>query len=166
MADGSAPAVLTLVPPMVQDFAYLAQHMREDEKQQFVAMTGADSFRADVAARAYVMTPGTSWAMIDAQGRALFAGGFEPLRPGVYAAWMIGTPEAWAAHWHAVTRRVRKLMDALFADGAHRIELQTLATRVEACRWYVDGLGLQYEGTHFRACADGQDVRMYARTQP
>lgn len=163
MADGGQLAAITIVTPLVEDYAYLARIMRDDEKAQFAAMTGADSYVSDIAARAYAATPGPAWAMLGADGRPFFAGGVEPIRPGVYAAWMIGSPEGWELHWHAITRFCRRVLRQAMEQGAHRIEVTTLASRTPARAWYRDFLGMHYEGTHHKATADGQDVVVYAR---
>lgn len=168
MADGGhiVKAQLRLATPLVDDFCYLARRMRADEVDQFLALTGMDEFNSDVCARAAVLSNGPNWALLGPDDRPLFLGGFCPLRPGVYTAWAMGTPEAWTQHWHAITRVCRRAIRDLFASGAHRVEVLSLASRTEACAWYRDGLGMRFEGTHLRASAFGQDLVTYAKVAP
>lgn len=164
MPDGSAIPEIRLGRPIVEDFAYLARRMRPDEIEQFTSMSGFD-FDADVAARAFVMTPGQTFVLVDRGNMPVVAGGFEPLRPGVYSGWMVGTTEGWSRYWRAITRHTRRLHDKVLSEGAHRIEIIAKASRVFAHDWYERGLLMEREGVLRGYCADGSDAVMFSRVK-
>lgn len=165
MADGSAianvPAVRVCVP-RVDDFAHIARRMRPDERLQFAAFAGLAEYDPEVAARAYVLTAGLAYCLVDRDGFPFAIGGFYELRPGVWETWGIGTPEGWDRHWFAITRECRRRMRALLANGAHRIQIIALASRTQAHAWYEDGLGMQFEGRLRGYCGNREDAFMYA----
>lgn len=152
--------------PTVMDLAWLAVNMRDDEKAQWVAMTGAD-YDADLAARGFAAIAGPAWCLYDDATRMpLAVAGLEPQRPGVYRAWMAATPGAWVTHWRTITKVCRRTFDAMLRDGsARRIETVALASRRAAHAWYDRGLGQRYEGTLDYFYADGQPAVIYARTR-
>lgn len=164
MADGSphVPPVRVCLP-RVEDYAYIAARLRPDEQEQFAAFVGAERYNPDTAARAWLLTGGLAYCLIDAEGRPFALGWFEQLRPGVWETSGIGTMDGWARHWYAITRESRRRMAALFADGAHRIQIVALASRTEACAWYEKGLGMQREGVLRGHCANGADAVVYSR---
>ncbi len=159
------PARVNLCIPTLYDYLWIAERMREDEREQFCAFTGMMQYDANVAARAYVNTPGVAYALADGRGLAFAIGGFEPVRPGVYATWGIGTPEGWANYGWAITRECRRRFKAYFASDAHRIELTALASRTQAHDWYERGLGMRREGVHTHYAADGSDAITFAATR-
>jgi len=166
VADGNRPVIpeIRIGVPLVEDFARIARNLRPDEIEQFVAFTGAPGYKPDVLARTLLATPGTSYVLVDRTNLPIAIGGFEPLRPGVWQTWGIGTLDGWAKHWRAITKQSRRQMDYLFANGAHRIEIIALVSRHDAHRWYEEGLLMQCEGTLKGYCANGADAVMYART--
>lgn len=151
--------------PTVVDLAYLAEHMRPDEREQWCALLGADSYCPDIAARIFATTQGYGWCLYD-DDMPLVAGGLQPIESGKWQTWMVGTPEAWERHWRRITKECRRLFDGLFADGtARRIQTYALESRTAAHEWYARGLGQQYEGTHVEFFADGQNAVCYAVTR-
>lgn len=165
MADDSQLPVLRVGTPLVGDYAHLARRMRPDEIAQWLALTGLAEYDPDLCARGFLSIPGPAWVLVGADNKPILLGGFEPMRAGVYRAWLLGTPEGWDAHWHAMTRICRRLCDGLFADGAHRIEVVALASRTEAHGWYEAGLRMTREGHHPGYFADGQAAVTYAITR-
>lgn len=156
--------VPTITAPALQDFVWLAMHMREDERAQWEALTGMP-YDADIAARGFANIPGVSFVLLDDEGRAFCAGGFEEIRPRVWQTWMAGTAEGWEQHWRAITKHSRRLMANLFESGrAQRIQTYALASRTAAHEWYRRGLQQQFEATHPCFFADGQAAVCYART--
>lgn len=155
-----------LAVPLIGDYAYIASCMRSDEVQQFLAMSGLLEYVPDVAARAWVMTPGPTFALIDRTNRAVAVAGFCPVRPGVYEAWAAAPMEGWDRYWRAFTKACRRRMDELLARDAHRIQICALASRTQAHDWYVKGLKMTREGLHEKFCADGSDAVMFARVRP
>lgn len=152
--------------PTLLDFAFLARYMREDEKAQWCAMTGFAEYDAELCARSLATTQGLAWCLRDATSKPLAVAGFEPIRSGVYQAWMAGTPEAWASHWRTITKVCRRMADSLLGDGtARRIQILALESRAAALTWYARGLGHRFEGIHRAFYADGQNAACYARTR-
>lgn len=164
MADGSqAIPEIRVGVPLVQDFAYLAARMRPDEIEQYVAFTGADAYSPNAAATSYVMSAGLAYALIARDDRPVAVGWFEQVRPGVWSTTGIGTLDGWARHWRAITKQARRRMQDLFDRGAHRIQIVSLASRVQAHRWYERGLGMRCEGVLRGYAANGADAVIHAR---
>lgn len=154
--------MLQIAHPQLHDFSLLAQSMRSDEVRQYLALTGLDEYCPDVAARAFAAIPGLNYVVLE-RGKPVLMGGFAPLRPGVYDAWLMGTDEAWAVHGFAFTRICRRAMDRLLQHTAHRVELVALADRTAAHVWYARGLGMVCEGVRPQYFADRQDGMAFAR---
>jgi len=150
---------------MIEDFAFIARNMRPDEIEQHLAMTGLDEYRPDIAARGMLGAGGTSYVMVDEGNKPVLVGGMSPVRPGVWQAWLAGTEAGWAAHWRVFTTFCRGQVDAMLADGAHRVEVAALASRTAAHDWYVRGLGMAREGVLKGYCANGADAVMFAKTR-
>ena len=166
MADGGRQVVpmLRLARPLLEDFAYVAKRMRADERAQFVAMSGLPEYDADVCARAGANTPGASYAYVDRAGYPVLLGGFEPLRPGVYEGWHMATADGWERYGAAFHRLSIRLMNDLFAQGAHRIQTCALESRVLAHAWY-ERIGMKNEGVLAGYCTNGSNAVMFARTR-
>ncbi len=167
MADGSTTLVgVRLAVPILEDFAYLARRMRPDEIAQWLAVTGRDTYDANLAALGFASLRGPAFVLVDAQGLPIAAGGLEPVRPKVFECWMLGTMDGWATHWRAITRHARQQIDALLASGeANRVQTYALASRRAAHAWYARGLGQDCEGMHRQFFADGQDAVVYAKVR-
>lgn len=89
------------------------------------------------------------------------AGGFLPVRGGVYRTWFCAPEWAWQAHGAELTRVSAQAIQALLADGlAHRIETVTLASETRARRWY-EKIGLAFESTLYGYGSQGEDLVMY-----
>lgn len=154
---------MKLVKPTVLDLGRLALEMRDDERRQFCALNGLREFDPDLAAQYFVALPGEKFCLLDDDGNPVAAGGYVPSGPGVWQSWMVGTEEGWTFHWRAITKAVRKVMTAMFKDGARRLETEAMADRVEAHRWYVKGLGMTQEGVHPARYADGSTAVSFGR---
>jgi len=159
-----APKV-RLARPILDDFCFLARRMRPDEIAQYLAMTGADEFDSDAAARAMAASRGATFVGVDAANKPIMAGGFEPLRPGVFELWAVGTTEGWEKHWRTITLTCNRLIRDTFAGGAHRVQIVALASRTQAHDWYERGLKLRREGEHPGFFADGQAGITFARVK-
>lgn len=158
------PAI-RLGAPIVEDFCHIARHMRADEIDQYLALTGLPEYVPDVAARSLVASPGKTFVMVDRAGLPVLVGGFAPVRRGVFEGWLAGTDQGWATHWRAMTKVCRGLMDDLLANGAHRIETFALASRTAAHDWYERSLLMQREGVMKGYFSDGQDAIVFARVK-
>lgn len=161
MADGSLPP-LQLATPQVQHYAYVAARMRLDEQAQFAALTGRP-YDADLCARAAVQCDGPAWVYLDASGFPVLIGGFEPQRPGVFEGWHMAVEGEWDRYWRSFTKISARLMDDLFASGAHRIQTCALASRPQAHAWYEKALGMTCDGLQPGYFADGQDGLMFSK---
>lgn len=142
---------------------YIAERMRPDEIAHWLAVSGAMAYDPEVAAAGFIATPGMKFSVLQADGNPAICGGFHEVARGCWDGWMVGTLEGWATCWRSITKANRWLIGELFADGARRVCVSTIAERVEATAWYVDGLGLQYEGRHRAAGAHGEDIVFYSR---
>lgn len=155
---------LRLARPLLEDFAYVAKRMREDERAQFVAMSGMAEYDADVCARAAAAMDGPAWSYLDASGYPVLIGGFEPVRPGVFHGWQMAVADGWERYGRAFHKLSVRLMDNLLADGAHRIQACPLLSRHAAHAWYLRA-GMRNEGILRGYCTDGSDAVMFARTR-
>lgn len=147
------------------DLIELCAQMRQDERDQYVALTGATGFDFERAANAMYNTPGHRFLLVSGSDERLAVGGFEDVRPGVWRSWLVGTPNAWEKHWRSITEASRYVAECLFEDGAHRIEDYMLAERKDAGLWCKNGLGMQLDGIMPNYAADGRDVAVYSRTR-
>ena len=145
---------------------YLCGVMRPDEIEQYLALTGADKYDPDVAARGFINTQGMKFTVLMNDNTPAAAGGFEEVIPGVWQSWMVGSEAGWAEQWRSLTKATRWLMDGLFEMGARRLQTTALASRAGAIDWYTrkkGGLGMSYEGTWRRFGRNGEDVACFAR---
>lgn len=151
-----------LAEPMVQDFVWLCERMRADERDQHQALNGApvEDYDPQIAARGMMVSQGPQFVLRGPGGFPIVVGGFQPAAVGVVQTWMIGTDEGWAQHWRAITKATRRCMSALFktSPDIHRIQTMALAERTAAHDWYVRGLGMTREGVSRCFTADGRDV--------
>lgn len=166
MADGNAIVIpqVRIGTPLVEDWAYLARAMREEERAEVAAITGRP-YSADAAAQTFITVQGLKYVLVGRDNLPLAAGCFEHVRPGVLETWGIGTPEAWGSAWRTITKVCRRQMDELFETGTHRIQIVSGADRAQAHAWYERGLLMQREGVLHRYFADGSDAVMHARVR-
>lgn len=142
---------------------YIAEHMRPDEIEHWLAITGEKEYSPEVAAAAMIATVGVKFSLVDDLGVPVVVGGFVQESTGCYSLWMCGTIEGWNRRWRSITKSCRALIGALFEDGARRVFISTIASRTAAQDWYVNGLGLIYEGRHREAGAKGEDIVFFSR---
>lgn len=142
---------------------YVADNLRPDEQAHWLALTGFSHYVPDDAAKAWMNSPSIKMAIIGKNGYPLVAGGSILVRPGSIDLWMCGTPEGWKTGWREITKGVRWFMGQQFKAGARRLQIVTLQSRTEACQWYKDALGMQLEGTHPKAGANGETLVTYSR---
>lgn len=151
--------------PTVIDCGVIALRMRDDERDQWCAITGRDHYDVNAAAHTFVTTPGMKWCMFDGRQSPLVIGGLEPLGPGVAQAWLACGADGWDAHWHALTRFCRRIVDGCLADGTlRRVQVVALASRPLAHAWYAKGLRFRPEGVLDSYFTDGRDGHLFART--
>lgn len=158
--------MLRVDTPTALDLAFLAQRMRGDEFRQFTGLTGIDRDVGDAAGRAAIGCRGPVWCIYDGPA-PIMAGGFDPIRPGVFEVWGIGTPAGWHDHGAMISRTAARFCRRMLDTGrAHRLQIQALADRPQAHEWYRRALRMQHEATLSRAAADGGDLLIFARVRP
>lgn len=168
MADGNAPVNLPKPPsnlrqPRLSDVWQVCQQLRPDEIEQYMALSFEDRWDPEQAARAFDRKTGPKVCLFDNDGAPLAVAGWEQLVPGCYDGWMVGTQEAWRTHGLSITRMTRWGMRYLFATGARRLQIVTLAHRTSACEWYEHGLKMREEGTQAKYGRHGEDVATFVK---
>lgn len=154
-----------IVPCKNMHVQYLCDRMRPDEIENYLALTGAASYDADVCARGLMNVPGPKMTLLGEDGLPIVCGGFEEIRPGVCSMWMIGTLDGWGKHWRSITKAARWLSEEVLKTS-RRIEVSSITSRVCAIDWYVRALGFVCEGVRRKLGANGEDVGIYARVNP
>lgn len=156
-----------VVPCRPGHIVYLVQHMREDERAQFVALSGLQEFSEDAAIRWFIDAAAQSGlfavTVLQADNLPAAAGGFHPAGAGVWQAWMVGTTDGWAQQWRALTKATLWLMDRLFEDRAHRLQTTAITSRELAIEWFERSLGFKPEGVWRQYGIRGEDVAHFSR---
>lgn len=155
----AAPA--HLVPARNWHFQYLAEHMRPDEQDHWIALSGMPRYDVDAAAVSFMNSIGVRFALLRPDATPCVAGGFSRLRGNTFEAWMVGTMSGWEGQWRDITKAVRWVLREQFRAGASRIQIVTLESRHEACTWYERALGMHKESVLTRAGAQGENLVMY-----
>lgn len=150
-----------LVPARNWHFQYIAEHMRPDERQHWLALSGAQSYDADTAATGFINSIGMRFALLRKDATPSVAGGFSRLRGTTFEGWMVGTMDGWNEQWRDITRGTRWLIRQQFLAGAKRLQIVTLESRAAACDWYMRGLGMVKESVLTKAGAHGEDLAMF-----
>lgn len=156
-----ATAPANVVQSTLADLLFLARDMREDDWEQARALHG-DMTPDELAARLMVKA-GPKFTLLDAEGKPIIAGGYEPVADGVMQSWMLGTMDGWKLHWREITKASLWMMEALLESGVRRLQTTVLASRTLTCRWYTKSLRMQPEGVWRRYGRGGEDVAIFAR---
>lgn len=141
---------------------YLCGVMRQDEIDQYVALTGADRYDPEVAAKGFINTQGLKFTVLMRDNTPAAAGGYEEVMPGIWQSWMVGSQAGWDEQWRSITKATRWLMGGLFEMGARRLQTNALASRTAAIEWYERGLGMVREGVWRKFGRNGEDVVAFA----
>lgn len=156
-----------IVPCSMWHLLYLCEHMREDEIAQYMALTGADSYKPEIAANGMFNMGGPRFTLVDDDNLPVVAGGYAEVIPGVWNSWMVGTSEGWEKHWREITRASKWMIEFMFDKmGARRLETMALADRSAACFWYEKSLKMVPEGMRVGFGMNGEDVAFYGRVRP
>lgn len=163
----SARLPSNVVPCRPAHLMALAEAMREDEKAQLIAVMGTAGFDPDTAVQWMVNT----WAesapfaltVVGSDGMPAAAGGFHPVAPGVWQAWMAGTEPGWAQQWRAMTKATRWMIDRLLETHAHRVQASAITSRVKAIEWFERSLGMRPEGVWRGFGIRGEDIAHFSR---
>ncbi|WP_052812276.1 hypothetical protein [Xanthomonas campestris] len=146
---------------------YLAGNMRATEQEQFLAVTGAKQYDPEMGAHWLInvaaRSGGFAFTAVLDDNRPAAAGGFEPISPGVWQSWMVGTEEGWAQQWRSITKASRWTAERIFESGAHRVQTTALVGRKEAIVWFQRSLGMHPEGIWRAFGANGEDFASFSR---
>lgn len=155
------------IPCRPAHLVYLAEGMRLDERAQFLAVTGLEAFSVDAASAYLIATAdvsqGFAITVLTDDNLPAAAGGFQPVAPGVWSAWMVGTTEGWAQQWRSLTKATLWLMDRVFETGAHRVQTCALTSREKAIEWFERSLGFKAEGVQRHFGIRGEDIAQFSR---
>lgn len=150
-------------PPSLADVWQICANLRPDEIEQYMALSFQDRWDFEEAARRFDRKGGHKICLFADDGSPIIVAGWEPLVPGTFDGWMIGTEEGWKKYGLAITRVTKWGMDYLMASGARRLQIVTLAHRQGACEWYERGLKMREEGTQAKYGRHGEDVATFVR---
>lgn len=154
---------MVLAKPTLHDLVYLCERARPDEAAQYEALTGLP-WSPDVVAGDYLSRRGPQFVLLDWNNAPLVAAGLEFVIPGCWRAWMVGTSQAWDAHWRAITLNTNRVFRQVLRTE-RRIEIIALQSRAQACEWYERGLTMRREGTHPQFGVNGETAVTYARVR-
>ncbi|MGE8280197.1 MAG: hypothetical protein ACN6O2_07145 [Stenotrophomonas sp.] len=156
-----------VIPCRPHHLMYLVQRMREDERAQFIALSGLEEFDEDAAVRWFIDAANQSGryavTVLNDDNTPAAAGGFQPAGAGIYQAWMVGTAEGWAGQWRSLTKATRWLIDRIFESGTHRVQTSAITSRELAIEWFERSLGFQPEGVWRHFGIRGEDVAFFSR---
>lgn len=147
----------------LQVLDYLCKHMRADEVEQYEALTGK-AYDAERAAVEMFQSGQIRYALHDGKGVPIVAGGYDPIIPGVWQSWMVGTQPGWEKHWRVIHRGTAWMIQQMMDNGARRLQTSALAKRTAACAWY-EKLGMRLEGTMPEFGVGGEDVVQFSITR-
>lgn len=141
-----------------RDAVFVAQRLRALDRAEADATCGAlsDEERGQRLA-AGVGTVFTVWS----DDEPVAMGGWLPLWPGVASAWMLATDRLLEAGV-ALDRAAIIGHERMFADGYHRLQVFSLASRTDSRAWLIN-LGYIPEGTHPCFGRHGETFLSYAK---
>lgn len=151
--------MITLRDPTLLDVLAMCLQMPAEERQQYEAFTGVP-YDPDSAAVEAWSWGGPRWAAVDENDVPAAVGGFIRQRKGVYRTWFFAPESMWPVHGRELTRVVRRLISAMLASDAHRIETIALASRKRACQWYST-IGLWQESVQRGYGVGGEDAAVF-----
>ncbi len=146
------------------DLWLVCANMRSDEIEQTLAMNFMDKYDHEAVALSIANQPGPKISITDDDARAYLCGGADEVSPGVFHGWMVGTLAGWEQHGGHITKVSLWFMDTLFRDyGARRLQVTSLASRTDACRWYEKWLRMSPEGVKRGYGKNGEDCIEFSR---
>ncbi|MDQ7996060.1 MAG: hypothetical protein AAGC76_09415 [Luteibacter sp.] len=153
-----------VIPCTLKHLIFLCERMRDDERAQYMALTGVESFAPEVAAVGFFNTPGLKFTVLGSDCYPAAAGGAEEIAPGVWQTWMVGSPEGWSTTWRSLTRAARWMICGLLEqDNVRRVQATCLCAREKAAEWFERSLGMQPEGIWRKYGRNGEDVALFSR---
>lgn len=153
-----------VIPCTLLHLLYLCERMREDERAQYMALSGASEFSPETVAVGFFNTPGLKFTVLGPDHYPAAAGGAEQIGPGVWQTWMVGSPDGWTKTWRSLTKAASWLVNGLLEqDGVRRVQATCLCARSSAAKWFERSLGMQPEGIWRKYGRNGEDIAMFAR---
>ena len=130
----------------LQDLLYLCDHLREEEKDQYV-IAHKKPFNAKEFANHCWTVPGPKFTVLRYGDIPCAAGGVAYLGPGTFGLWIVSTPQSWDFQAKSVTKAAKWLADAAFEQGARKVITYELENRVSAMNWLERSLGMKRESS-------------------
>ena len=144
------------------DLLRICQDARPDEKEQYEALVGV-KWDTEIVVNDLFNRTGTKFSLMR-DNLPIAVCGWEPLIPGVWQAWMVGTMDNWDKYWRSITKLCRETIDIMFSlEGTRRLQIAVLSSREKTCEWYIRGMKFHYESTMKKFGMDGQDMSIYAK---
>lgn len=129
----------------LQDLLYLCDHLREEEKDQYVV-----SFKKPFNAKSFAnhcwTVPGPKFTVLGDE-KPQCAGGVAYLGSGTFCLWIVSTRQSWEKYAKSVTKAAKWLVDAVFEQGGRRIITYELESRISAMNWLERSLGMMRESS-------------------
>lgn len=147
--------------PNLMDTLRVTCSAEEDEREQYIAMTGEDWDVDEIVTTIHRKT-GPKFVFLFDDEEPVAIGGFDLLAPGVWQTWFIAKEGAWK-HGKGITEHCRELIDVMFNEGARRIQILALTSRQQACKWYEKGLRMKQESVARNYGTSSEDVACYVR---
>lgn len=143
-----------------------AMHVCRNLRASDAHLLEAARFDTDVDsyARERHATYGLRCAALAADGTPVGMGGLTLSSPGVWTAWVVGTPR-WGERAIEIRRMAGRLIRRILESGAgHRVQAQALAADRKA-NAYLLRLGFTREGVMRAAGRHGEDFILYGLTR-
>lgn len=145
--------------PKLLDYVHVCMNLNPDEREQIEAFTG-QPYDPEEVAWSHAQRQ-MAWMLCEDE-KPIAIAGFDMLRPGVWQDWMLSTPRAWDPNWRTTTKYVKRVMDTMLQQDAHRLQCISLASRIHAHKWYAV-LGLAPEAPLKAYGANGEDAIIFSR---
>ncbi len=145
------------------DILLMCRDIRPDDIEHYLAYGIADSWDFEQAATYFYAKPGFRFCYQAADGRPLAVAGWSPVTPGCFDGWMVSPLSTWEQRGGWLTRACQRGMAHVFAAGARRLQVETLASRTGACEWYELGLKMRPEGVKPSFGRNGESVACFSR---
>jgi hypothetical protein len=149
-----------LRPLAYEDVLYVAQNMRQADKDEIYATRWNDS--AEQLAADAMLVPQMCWTACK-DGRPVAAFGAIPIHPGVWTVWMFATDE-WPSVALLVTRHIIKKMMPSIKTGSKtfkRGECKSHSLHHVAHRW-LEYLGASKESIAYKYGKNGENFFVFA----
>ncbi len=154
--------MIYLAQPTMIDFLRICREARPDEIEQYEALVGVE-WDTEIVVNDLFNRVGVKFAIMN-ENIAIAVLGWEPIIPGVWQAWMVGTMDNWDKYWRSLTKLCRETVRIMFAsEETRRLQIGVLASRKKTCEWYIRGMKFHYESTMKNFGLGGEDMAIYVK---